>query len=475
MALTYKKPSDYDRNVWSETATDSSVSPNAYTQGWDAITPPQYQFENFEQNRQDLFLSHINKYGIAAWDNATVYVKGSIVNHTDRIYISLDENSNKEPTTNTSDWKVIDDYIRPTVPTIAIGTVKYVGVIAGTSNALTLATPEQVLDGVGGMKKDSSNATFNDNTLLAARDFSNLPDRVTIANNLTVSEELKGYNITIGNIATTSSHVPFVVTANSGGNFELQKRADFEENLSERLAYKNLSNVTGNVNMNAEVTMTKIAATSGYISSGGLTVNGHASLGSVGSNSISTGASTTSSQPTVLVADSSTFLYRQNRDTFGQILTANITDNKQRYVITSDGSKLYKQTATRFLDVQGDVFVSTNSSRLFLIRADNNNRSPTHSLVNLGSTVLKGCHTFYVTVRIVSNNSRARQTGGCEISGGLKMFQYSGAGDDTNLVNEWVGEVKSIGNDQYLFASTVNGGGTYCEVWVSGGIRRNGI
>lgn len=152
MALTYTKPADYDIHVWAETATGSVAGPNAYTEGWNATTPPQFQFENFEQNRQDQFLSHINKYGIAAWDNATNYLTGSIVSYNTRVYVSKTANVNKIPTGNAADWSVIDDYIRPTVPA-SLGTIKEIAVTAGTSDALTLATKDQL----GFANKDLSN------------------------------------------------------------------------------------------------------------------------------------------------------------------------------------------------------------------------------------------------------------------------------------------------------------------------------
>lgn len=82
-------------------------------QGWISEVPP-FQYENWIQHRQDLFIAHINQRGIPAWDGLTEYEAGgfSYVQGSDSvIYQSVaasgPSTTVQDPTTDVSDtyWK----------------------------------------------------------------------------------------------------------------------------------------------------------------------------------------------------------------------------------------------------------------------------------------------------------------------------------------------------------------------------------
>lgn len=143
MAIKHTKPTGYDSNIWASGASDNAATAAQINAGWNSTTPPTYQVENFEQNRQDEFLAHINELGIPYWDNITVYTKGSLATFLDgtdmRIFFSnVDSNTGNTPLSGI-EWSVIDNNIRPT--TTASGTISKVAVVAGTNPAITLAAP----------------------------------------------------------------------------------------------------------------------------------------------------------------------------------------------------------------------------------------------------------------------------------------------------------------------------------------------
>ena len=89
-------------------ATGSSIAPSnvKINLGW-VSEIPDFEFENWIQNRQDSFIAHINQVGVVTWDAETEYRAGkSFIQSTDGIiYKALTTNKNKLPQSNTLDWK----------------------------------------------------------------------------------------------------------------------------------------------------------------------------------------------------------------------------------------------------------------------------------------------------------------------------------------------------------------------------------
>src|SRR5690554_4414518 len=102
--MSFSKPDV--NNIWAENGATISPSLAKISQGWIAEIPD-FEFENWIQQRQDQFNAHVNQFGIPVWDSVTEYVAGkSYVQGNDgEIYKAITTNTNKEPTTNTLDWK----------------------------------------------------------------------------------------------------------------------------------------------------------------------------------------------------------------------------------------------------------------------------------------------------------------------------------------------------------------------------------
>jgi microcystin-dependent protein len=90
-------------------ATGSIIEPSAVkvNLGW-VSEIPDFEFENWIQNRQDAFIAHINQVGVVTWDATTEYRIGkSYIQSTDGIiYKALTTNTNSLPQSNALDWKL---------------------------------------------------------------------------------------------------------------------------------------------------------------------------------------------------------------------------------------------------------------------------------------------------------------------------------------------------------------------------------
>ena len=107
--MAYVKP-DVNRVF---AATGSRIQPSLVKVdlGW-VSEIPDFEFENWIQNRQDQFIAHINQLGVVAWDSTTEYlINKSYVQVTNGdIYRALRTNINKSPTiSNSLDWKLAFD------------------------------------------------------------------------------------------------------------------------------------------------------------------------------------------------------------------------------------------------------------------------------------------------------------------------------------------------------------------------------
>ena len=86
--MAFTKPNV--NNVWANAGDVISPAGAKINQGW-IVEIPDYEFENWIQNRQDQFNAHVNQYGIVVWDNSTEYQAGrSYVQGSDGVvYLSL--------------------------------------------------------------------------------------------------------------------------------------------------------------------------------------------------------------------------------------------------------------------------------------------------------------------------------------------------------------------------------------------------
>ncbi|QDP60426.1 MAG: putative tail fiber protein [Prokaryotic dsDNA virus sp.] len=102
--MAFNKPNV--NNIWAATGEVISPATAKIAQGWIAEIPD-YEFENWIQQRQDQFNAHINQYGIPVWDSVTEYIAGkSYVQGSDgEIYKAITTNTNKNPTVSSADWQ----------------------------------------------------------------------------------------------------------------------------------------------------------------------------------------------------------------------------------------------------------------------------------------------------------------------------------------------------------------------------------
>ena len=101
--MAFAKPNV--NTVWATSGTIVSPGSAKVALGW-VKEIPDFEFENWVQNRQDQFNAHVNQYGIPVWDSVTEYIAGkSYVQGSDgNIYKALTTNTNKNPVTSSSDW-----------------------------------------------------------------------------------------------------------------------------------------------------------------------------------------------------------------------------------------------------------------------------------------------------------------------------------------------------------------------------------
>lgn len=101
--MTFPKPDV--NNLWA--GAGSAIQPSAakIAQGWIAEIPD-FEFENWIQNRQDQFNAHVNQYGIPVWDATTEYVanKSYVQGSDGEIYRALTTHTNSDPTTSSANW-----------------------------------------------------------------------------------------------------------------------------------------------------------------------------------------------------------------------------------------------------------------------------------------------------------------------------------------------------------------------------------
>lgn len=104
MAVIPNKP-DMNFGIWAENGDIETPSSEKVSSGWDVEKPFKEQM-NWVQNRQDRMLQYLNQRGVPEWDSRTDYPKDSYTVRSGVIYKALSQNTDKDPSSNTSIWMV---------------------------------------------------------------------------------------------------------------------------------------------------------------------------------------------------------------------------------------------------------------------------------------------------------------------------------------------------------------------------------
>lgn len=91
--------------LWADNGNIEIPSSEKVTEGW-VIEKPLNEQMNWLQNRSDRMLQYLNQRGIAEWDIRTEYPEGAYVSRVGRIYKSLSQNLDADPTLNSEIWEI---------------------------------------------------------------------------------------------------------------------------------------------------------------------------------------------------------------------------------------------------------------------------------------------------------------------------------------------------------------------------------
>lgn len=100
--------------LWANAGAKSSPSSDKINTGWVVEIPP-HQFDNWVQNRQDQGVGYLFQRGVPEWDSSTEYFANkSVTMAGGKLYIAITNNTNQNPTTQPTHWKVVvPDNISP--------------------------------------------------------------------------------------------------------------------------------------------------------------------------------------------------------------------------------------------------------------------------------------------------------------------------------------------------------------------------
>ncbi len=103
------KPIIIETDIWANAPVDPSdiIKPptTKSDEGWRYGEKPYSAFANYNQNRNDSVLVHINQNGVPEWDSATVYNKGALALFTGNLFHSLQAANQNNLSTDTAWWK----------------------------------------------------------------------------------------------------------------------------------------------------------------------------------------------------------------------------------------------------------------------------------------------------------------------------------------------------------------------------------
>ena len=103
MTIVNKPNMNY--GLWADNGNIEIPSSEKVTEGW-VIEKPLNEQMNWLQNRSDRMLQYLNQRGIAEWDIRTEYPEGAYVSRVGRIYKSLSQNLDSDPTLSPEIWEV---------------------------------------------------------------------------------------------------------------------------------------------------------------------------------------------------------------------------------------------------------------------------------------------------------------------------------------------------------------------------------
>lgn len=99
----YTKP-DYSNGIWAFEGAIVAPNEDKVASGHVVERPP-FEVSNYIENRQDQGIAYLFQQGIATWDNVLSYPVGALVKRSGMIYRALVENTDADPTLNTSIWE----------------------------------------------------------------------------------------------------------------------------------------------------------------------------------------------------------------------------------------------------------------------------------------------------------------------------------------------------------------------------------
>ena len=103
--MTIQNKPNMNYGVWAEGGNIEIPSSEKVEQGW-IIEKPLNETMNWLQNRQDRMLQYLNQRGIPEWDIRTEYPLGAFATRGNKVYESLSQNTDADPTLNPEIWKI---------------------------------------------------------------------------------------------------------------------------------------------------------------------------------------------------------------------------------------------------------------------------------------------------------------------------------------------------------------------------------
>lgn len=198
--MAFNKP---DVNVvWANTGSVLTPVSSKINQGWVAEIPD-FEFENWIQNRQDQFNAHVNQYGIPVWDAVTEYQanKSYVQGSNGIIYRALTTNTNKDPLLNATDWVQAFNAVGYSYSK-AESDGKY---LIKSNNLGDLTNSATARANLNVYSKTESDSAY----LAASNNLSDIPDKITARNNLGVYAKTESdfkYLVKVSNLSDLTNY-----------------------------------------------------------------------------------------------------------------------------------------------------------------------------------------------------------------------------------------------------------------------------
>lgn len=207
--MAFTKPNV--NTLWASGGQVIAPSPAKVNQGW-VSEIPDFEFENWIQNRQDQFNAHVNQYGIPVWDATTEYVanKSYVQGSDGEIYRALTTHTNADPTTSPSSWvKAFDSFDTSYSKTEADD--RFLNESNNLSDLTNSATARTNLNVYS--KTESDGRYLNESSNL-----SDLPDKAAARTTLDVYSKTEGDSRYVGQTVDKQSQTIAVTTGQTTVN-----------------------------------------------------------------------------------------------------------------------------------------------------------------------------------------------------------------------------------------------------------------